>query len=109
MDEKSYENLLIYEVLYKTLISVKALSVVFDKVYRFITDYDGNKYLVLFRPEKHNVIFDRIGYVIGMKSGATYVFSHNYTKIKIYSDDDLNLEKGLTMHHVVILVKLVFN
>ena len=82
LDEKSYKNLLTYEVLYKTLISVKALSVVFDKVYRFITDYDGNKYLVLFRTEKHNVIFDRIGYVIGMKSGATYVFSHNYTKSK---------------------------
>ena len=39
----------------------------------------------------------------------TYVFSHNYAKIKIDSDDDLPLEKTVTLHNVVILIKLVFN
>ena len=44
-----------------------------------------------------------------MKSGATYVFSHNYAKIKIGSDDDLALDKTMTMYHVVILISPVFD
>ena len=31
-----------------------------------------------------------------LKSGITYVFSHNYAKIKIGSNDDLSLEETLT-------------
>ena len=41
-----YENILIYGVLYKTLIGAKPLHVMFNKVDRFIRDY--TKYLALF-------------------------------------------------------------
>ena len=41
------------------------------------------------------------------KSGITYVFSHNYAKIKIDSYDSLPLEKALTLHNVIILIKSV--
>ena len=44
-----------------------------------------------------------------IKSDITYVFPHNYGKIKIDSDDDLTLEKILNLHNVVILIKSVFN
>ena len=43
------------------------------------------------------------------KKGITYVFSHNYAKFKIDSDDDLPLEKNLALHNVIILFKSVFN
>ena len=48
LDEKSYEDILIYDVSYKILIGAKPLHIMFDKVNGFIRDYDGTKYLVLF-------------------------------------------------------------
>ena len=45
---------------------------------------------------------------IRQKSCITYVFSHNYAKIKVDSYDSLHLEKTLTLHNVIILIKLVF-
>ena len=40
LNEKSYENILIYDVLYKTLIGVKTLRIMLDKVDEFIRDDD---------------------------------------------------------------------
>ena len=47
-DEESYENVLIYDVLYKTLIGEKPLHITFNKVNGFIRDNNGTKYLKLF-------------------------------------------------------------
>ena len=69
MDEKLYENILIYDISYKALIAAKPLLIMFDKVDGFISDYNGTKYLVLFRLEKYNAIHDTIRYLIGLKSG----------------------------------------
>ena len=44
----------------------------------------------------------------GVKSGITYVISHNYAKIKVDSYDSLALEKTLTLHNVITLIKLTF-
>ena len=60
----------------------KPLLIRFDKVNEFITVYDGTRYLVLFGDEKYYFIYNRIRYLIGVKSGITYVISHNYAKIK---------------------------
>ena len=48
-------------------------------------------------------------YFISLKTGITYVFSHNHARIKIDSDDGLPLEKILALHNAVIFVKSVFN
>ena len=56
MDEKSYENVLIYDILYKTLIRAKPLRVMLDKVDVFIRDYDGTEYIVLSGLEKYDAI-----------------------------------------------------
>ena len=48
LDEKSYENILIYDISYKTLIGAKPLRIRLDKVDAFIRVYDGNRLLVLF-------------------------------------------------------------
>ena len=45
IDEKSHENILIYNVSYKTLIGAKSLRFRFDKINGFIRIYDGNRYL----------------------------------------------------------------
>ena len=44
MDEKSYENVLICDISYKTVIGAKPLRIMFDKVNRFIRVYDGTKF-----------------------------------------------------------------
>ena len=53
VDEKSYENILVYVISYKTLIGAKPLRIRFDKVEGFIRVYDGNRY---FSPEKYDTI-----------------------------------------------------
>ena len=109
IDEKSYENNLVCIILYKSLIDSKPLRIRFDKTDRFIKVYDGNRYLVLFRSENYGFIYNRIRYLIGVKSGITYVISHNYAIFKIDSYDSLSLEKTMTFHNVIILIKSVWN
>ena len=46
IDEKLHKNILIYIILYKTLIGTKPLRVRFDKIEGFIRIYDGTRYLV---------------------------------------------------------------
>ena len=70
----------------------KPLRIRFDKIDIFFRIYDQTRYLVFFEGEKYDSIYNRIRYLIGVKSGITYVFSHYYAKIKVYSHDSLPLE-----------------
>ena len=63
LDEKSYENVLIYDISYKTFMDAKPLCIRFDKVYGVIKIYDGARYLKLFGPKMYNAIYDRINYL----------------------------------------------
>ena len=47
---------------------------------------------MLFDPEKYDANYNRITYLVSQKSGIIYVFSHYYTKIKVYSNDSLPTE-----------------
>ena len=60
IDEKSYKNTLINDILYRTLIGAKPLRIRLDKIDGFIRVYNGTKYLVLFCPEK-NIMYFTIG------------------------------------------------
>ena len=42
MDQKSHENVLIYDILYKNLIGAKSLRIKFNQVDGFIRIYDGS-------------------------------------------------------------------
>ena len=75
------------------MIGAKPLCVRFDKIDWFITVYDGTRYLALFDPEKYDVIYNSIRYLIIQKSGIAYVFSHNSAKIKIHSYDSFPLKR----------------
>ena len=63
IDEKSPQNILIYDISYKTLIDSKPLRIRFNKIDGFIKIYDGSKYLVLLGPEKYDAIYGRIRYL----------------------------------------------
>ena len=74
IDEKSQENILIYDISYKTLIREKLLRIRFSKIDGLIRIYDGNRYLTLLGSERYDAIYSRIRYLISLKSGITYVF-----------------------------------
>ena len=67
IDEKPHEDILIYDISYKTLIDPKRLRIRFDKIDGFIRICDGTRYLTLFHSEKYDNIYDRIRYLISLK------------------------------------------
>ena len=71
LHEKSSENSFIYGISYKTFTGAKLLHIRLVKVDRFIKVYDGTRYLILFGPEKYDVIYIRIRYLISQKSAIT--------------------------------------
>ena len=109
IDKKSHENILIYHISYETLIGSKSLRIRFDKIDGLSRTYDETRYLTLFRSEKCDAVYDRIRYFISIKNGITYIFSHNFAKIKVDSHDSLPIEKILTLHNVIVLIKSVLN
>ena len=76
----------------QNLIAAKLLRFIVNKVDGFIRHYDCTKYLVLFGPEKYDVVFVRIKYSVLVKSSITCVDCHSYFD----SDDDLTV-KSITM------------
>ena len=85
--EKSPKNVLIYDISYKTLIGSKPLHISFNKIDGFIRIYDD--------PVKHDVVYDRIRYLVSLKSSIKYIFSHYFVKIKVDCHDSLPIEKTL--------------
>ena len=81
--KKSYQNILVYKTSCKTFIDAKPLRIRFDKIDGFIRVYDRTRYLVLFGSEKNDFFYNRIRYLIGVKSGILYVISQNCAKVKV--------------------------
>ena len=84
------------------------LRITFDEIHRFIRIYDGGRYLVLLGPEIHNAIYNRIRYLTSFKSVITYIISY-FAKIKVDFYCSLSIEKILTLHNVILLIKSVLN
>ena len=97
--------MLAYNILYKSLLDSKPLHIRFDKIDGFIRVYYGTRYLVLFGRKKYDSICNRIRHLISIKSGITFISSHNYAKIKVDSYNSLSLEKTTTFNDVIILIK----
>ena len=60
IDETSYRNILVYNISYKTLSDAKPFHIRFDQTDRFISVYDGTRYLVLFGSENYDFSYNRI-------------------------------------------------
>ena len=50
-NEKSHENIFVYDISYKTLIGSKPFRIRFHKIDGFIRIYDGNRYVALIDTE----------------------------------------------------------
>ena len=74
LDEKPYQNILIYDILYKTLFGRKPLYIGFNEVYGLFRVHDGNIQLVLFDPEKYDAIYNRIRHLINLKMVLNMLF-----------------------------------
>ena len=96
INKKSHENILIYDISYKTLIDSTPLCIRFNKIDEFIRIYDGTRHLTLFGSEKYDVIYSRIRYLISLKSGIIYDWHGSLTIGKI-----------LKLHNVIIHLKPV--
>ena len=75
----------------------------------FIKIHDGIRYLVLFGIEWYDEIYNRIRYLTNEKSGITYGLNQNLARTKNDSYISLPIERILTFHNVIILIKSVFN
>ena len=109
LDEKSYENILIYGISYKTFMGDKRLRVWFDKTDGFIEIDNRIKYLVIFGYEWCDKICNNVKYLISEKNCITDNINHNFARIRIDSYNYLPIEKKLTLHNVIILIKVVVN
>ena len=71
----------------------------------------GGKFrdLVLFDNGLFDKICDRIKYLISEKSGIADSINHNLGKIRIDSYNSLPIEKILTFHNLILLIKSVVN
>ena len=87
---------------------VKPLRIRSNKIDGFIKIHNKIKYLVLF-DECSDKICDRIKYLLSKKSCITDNVNHNFTIIRIDLYDSLPIEKILTFHYVIILIKSVVN
>ena len=112
LDEKlckeKNENILIYDISYKTSTSAKPLRIRYNKIDGFIKIHNKIRYLVLF-DEWCDKVYDRIKYLISKKSGITDSINHNFAIIRIDSHDSLPIEKILSFLNVIILIKSVVN
>ena len=77
------ENILINDSSYKPLIDPNRLRFKFDKIDGFNRIYDETRYLTLFSSEKFEAIYNRIRYLIILKSGIRYILTQYFTKLLI--------------------------
>ena len=79
-----------YDIAHKPSYGAKPLSIIYGKVNDgYIMKHDGTKYLALqYSDKKYERIFDRIRYLVMLKSNHPDALSYRYTRIKINSDDD---------------------
>ena len=54
--------------------------------------------------KEYDVICNKVRYLKSLKSGITYVISHNYAKIRIEPYNALAQEKTLSFHNAIILM-----
>ena len=81
-----YENILVYNISYKTSTGSKSLCIRFDKIDRFIRVFDGEiKHLALFGYGLFGKICDKIKYLISEKNGITDSINHDFGVIRIDS------------------------
>ena len=104
--KEKYESILIYNISYKISAGAKPLRIRFHKIDGVIKIHDKIRYFVLTDYSYCDKICDEIKDLISKKSGITESINHNFARIRIDSYNNLPIEKILTFHNVIILIKL---
>ena len=63
----------------------------------------------MFNSKKHKAIYNRNRYLVSQESDITHIFSNYFGRIKVDSYDFFPMERILTLHNVIILIKSVLN
>ena len=72
LNQKSYKNILTYDVSYKNFMGAELLRIWFEKVDEFIKIYDGIRDLELFALERYNGVYDKINHLTSKNGGIKY-------------------------------------
>ena len=129
IDKKSYKNIDIYYIGYITvkdsyyvkINSVNPLYLIISEADGYIKEKNGSKYLVFDSAnenievlKKYNELWDGIKNEIEtINAGKTSKYSSveydkDFMKIKFNSNDNLPLNKTLTLHNMTIVIRSVF-
>ena len=98
-----------YTTAYKTFMGSNPLRIRIDEMESFIKIYDGVRYLLLFGSRLYDAIYNKIGYLISGKIGITDSVIDSFSRTRIDSYNSFPIEKTLTFHNVIILIKSVLN
>ena len=91
------------------VIIIKTLQIRFDKINGLIRIYNGTRYLTLFASDIYSASYNRISYLISLKSSIKHIFSLYYVKIKVksyfqsQSYSYLFIEKILTSYVMILI------
>ena len=122
IDKKNYKDLDFYNIGYVTtkknlgcgydVNSVNPLYLNITRVYGYIEEKDGCKYLVLDSADsevfrKYNDVFDSIRNKINKIDDNKYDYGVDYKKMKFSSDDDFPLNKLLKFSIMTITIRCV--
>ena len=80
---KTYKDILIHEISYKTFMVAKPSYIRFNEIDGFIKIYDGIRYLVLFGSGWYDAIYNRIRYLISKRHSITDSNNHNFASSKL--------------------------
>ena len=121
IDEKSYKNILIYNIRYVTIkeyvktYNVNPLYLIFRYVNGYFEEINGNKYLTLVptneskeKIKKYEELWIKIRDLIRSITKNLDDYDEKYMKIKFDSDDNLPLNKTIEIPIVAIVVRAVF-
>ena len=87
----------------------KPFRVWFNKIHGFIKIYDVTRYLVILGPSWFDEICNSFKYLINEKKGIADSISYNLAIIRLDSYNSFPIEKILSFHNVIILVKSIVN
>ena len=122
IDKKNYKDLDFYNIGYVItkknlgcgydINSVNPLYLNITRVYGYIEEKDGCKYLVIDSADsevfrKYNNVFDSIRNKLNKIDDNKYDYGVDYKKIKFSSDDDFPLNKLLKFSIMTILIRCV--
>ena len=123
INQKSYKNILIYYIGYKTIKDWKYVKInsgnplyfIINKVSGYFKEINRNKYLMLVPTneskeiiKKYQELWSKIKDLIRSVTKNSDDFDEKYMEIKFNSEDELPLNKTIEIHSMIIVVRTVF-